>query len=225
MAARLHFVVEGQTEETFVNRVLRPHLAELSVWAKARRVMTSHKRGVKYRGGIGSYSKAKNDITAWTREDRNPDARFTTMFDLFRLPNDFPCYEEAKRVTDPYQRVQTLEDALMDDISDWRFVPYIQLHEFEALLLCDPQKLDVQFPDRNTEIGKLAEEISTFDSPEHVNDGPDTAPSKRIINVIPEYKGRKPSAGPIVAEKIGLSALRSDCRHFGEWLDKLEALA
>ena len=147
------------------------------------------------------------------------------MFDLFRLPNDFPCYEEAKRAPDAYQRVQTLEDALRDDISDWRFVPYIQVHEFEALLLCDPQKLDVQFPDRNTEIGKLAEEITTFDSPEHVNDGPDTAPSKRIINVIPEYAGRKQSAGPIVAEKIGLTALRSDCRHFGEWLDKLEALA
>ena len=224
MAARLHLIVEGQTEETFVNRVLRPHLAELSVWAKARCDTTGRKRGVKYRGGIGSYLKAKNDITAWTREDRNPDARFTTMFDLFRLPNNFPGYEEAKRTPDPYQRVQTLEDALRDDISDWRFVPYIQLHEFEALLLCDPQNLDAQFPDRSNEIRELAEKISTFDSPEHVNDGPDTAPSKRIIDVIPEYKGRKASAGPIVAEKIGLAALRSDCSHFGKWLDKLEAL-
>ena len=152
---------------------------------------TGRKRGVKYRGGIGSYLKAKNDITAWTREDRNPDARFTTMFDLFRLPNNFPCYEEAKRTPDPYQRVQTLEDTLRDDISDWRFVPYIQLHEFEALLLCDPQNLDAQFPDRSNEIRELAEKISTFDSPEHVNDGPDTAPSKRIIDVIPEYKEGK----------------------------------
>ena len=147
------------------------------------------------------------------------------MFDLFRLPNDFPGYEKAKRTPDPYQRVQTLEDALRDDISDCRFVPYIQPHEFEALLLCDPQNLDVQFPDRNNEIEELAEEISTFDSPEHVNDGPFTGPSKRIINAIPEYQGRKASAGPIVAEKIGLAALRSDCRHFGEWLGKLEALA
>ena len=187
--------------------------------------MTSRKRGVKHRGGIGNYSKAKNDIMAWTKNDQNREAHFTTMFDLFRLPHDFPDYEDAKRASDPYQCVQTLEDALRDDIDHPRFVPYIQLHEFEALLLCDPQKLDAQFPDHGTEIGKLAKEVSTFDSPERINDGCQTAPSKRIINAIPADEGMKVSAGPLVAEKIGLVALRSKCRHFDEWLSELEALA
>ncbi len=158
-------------------------------------------------------------------EDQHPDARFTTMFDLFRLPDDFPGYEDANRASDPYQRVRTLEHALSDDISDRRFVPHIQLHEFEVLLLSDPQKLDAQFPDHSTEIGKLAKEVSTFDSPERINDGCQTAPSKRMIKAIPAYKGRKASAGPLVAEKIGWVALRSKCRHFGEWLGELEALA
>ena len=225
MAVRLHFIVEGQTEETFVNRVLGPHLANQSIWAKARCVMTSRKRGIKHRGGIATYLKARNDISAWTAEDQNSDARFTTMFDLYRLPDDFPGYKESVAVPNPYQRVRILEESLGKDISDWRFVPYIQLHEFEALLLCHPEKLATQFPDRSTETRKLTEEMASFDSPEHVNDGCHTAPSKRIIKVIPEYAGMKRSAGPLVADKIGLVTLRSGCRHFGEWLGKLEALA
>ena len=224
MAVRLHFIVEGQTEETFVNRVLRPHLATLSIWTKARCVLTSRRRGVKYRGGIKRYAQAEGDIRAWMIEDRNSDARFTTMFDLYHLPTDFPGYKDAARISDSYQRVRTLEEALRGDIDDLRFIPYFQLHEFEALLLSDPQKLDSQFPDRSARIQRLVELVSTFDSPELINEGSTTAPSKRITDEIPEYERRKQSAGPIVAEKIGLSALRSKCEHFGEWLKSLEAL-
>ena len=225
MAVRLHFIVEGQTEETFVKRVLHPHLATLSIWVKVRCVMTSRKRGVKYRGGIRRYAQAKSDIKAWIMEDQNPDARFTTMFDLYGLPTDFPGYEDAAQTSDPYKRVRTLEDALSEDISDSRFIPYIQLHEFEALLLSDPQKLDSQFSDRSAEIQQLVEMVSEFDSPELVNDGDDTAPSKRITDEMPEYEKMKASAGPIVAEKIGLPTLRLMCEHFGKWLGRLEALA
>lgn len=224
MSIRLHFIVEGQTEETFVNQILRPHLAELFIWADARCVMTGHKRGIKHRGGISSYAKAKSDIRAWMREDQNRDARFTTMFDLYGLPTDFPGYGDAVRIPDPYRRVEILEGALRDDISDWRFIPYFQLHEFEALLLSDPQKLESQFYDRSSEIQRLGEMASRFDSPERINDGTDTAPSKRIIHEIPEYGDMKASAGPIVASKIGLPTLRLKCGHFGEWLGKLEAL-
>lgn len=224
MAVRLHFIVEGQTEETFVNQVLGPHLATLSIWTKARRVMTSRQHGVKYRGGIKRYAQAESDIKAWMIEDRNSDARFTTMFDLYRLPTDFPGYKDAAQISDPYQRVTALEEALGEDIADRRFIPYLQLHEFEALLLSDPQKLDSQFSDRSTGIQRLVELASTFNSPELINDGNTTAPSKRITHEIPEYERRKQSAGPIVAGKIGLATLRSKCEHFGEWLKSLEAL-
>ena len=225
MGVRLHFIVEGQTEETFVNRLLSPHLGSLSIGVKARSVMTSRKRGVKHRGGIVNYAKAKNDINAWRMEDQNEDARFTTMFDLYELPRDFPGYEDALKASNPYDRVSVLEQALEEDISDPRFIPYLQLHEFETLLLSDPRKLGLQFVDRSVGIRKLVKMASDFESPEHINDGPDTAPSKRITDAIPEYGRMKPSAGPIVAEKIGLSALRSKCAHFGEWIGKLEGLA
>lgn len=225
MDVRLHFVVEGQTEEAFVNRVLAPYLAGRRIWTKVRCVRTSRKRGIKYRGGFRNYATAKNDINAWITEDQNSDARFTTMFDLYGLPTDFPGYERAAQISSPYDRVRVLEGAMSNDITDSRLIPYIQLHEFEALLFSEPWKLGSQFPDRAAAIERLVETASGFDSPEHIDDGSQTAPSKRLINEIPEYQGRKVSAGPLVAEKIGLSRLRSKCRHFEEWLGRLEALS
>lgn len=224
MPVRMNFIVEGQTEETFVNQVLRPHLATISVWCSARCVMTSRKRGIKHRGGVTNYKLPRIDITTWMKEDRNPDARFTTMFDLYGIPEDFPAFDEARRLTNSYERVKVLECALSEDISDHRFIPYIQLHEFEALLFSCPRKLEVQFYDRVDEIQRLIKIASDFDSPELIDDGRDTSPSKRIIREIPEYGGRKASAGPIVTERIGLPVLRSKCKHFGEWLDRLEAI-
>ena len=223
MSIRLNFIVEGQTEEAFVKRILSPHLANLEVYVKVRCVLTSWKNNIKHRGGIKNYEKARNDINAWIKEDRNSDVCFTTMFDVYGLPTNFPGYKDAKQIADPYGRVKVLEDALREDISDRRFIPHFQLHEFEALLLSDPQKLDAQF-DNSTGIRRLVDMVAGFDSPELINDGNNTAPSKRIIGEIPEYEKMKPSAAPIVAEKIGLPTLRLKCKHFGEWLCRLETL-
>lgn len=225
MSIRLNFIVEGQTEEAFVKNTLVPHLADRSIGAYVRCVQTSRKRGVKYSGGISHYAQVRKDIRNWTRQDRNPDARFTTMFDLYALPTDFPDYDAAIQRVDPLQRADVLEDALAQDIDDGRFVPYIQVHEFEALLLADPAKLDSQFPDDADAIRRLGETASRYQSPEHIDDGSDTAPSKRIIREIPAYEGQKASAGPLVAERIGLYTLRAQCHHFGSWIDRLEALA
>ena len=137
MAVRLHFIVEGQTEETLVNQTLRPHLARFSIS---------------------------------------------------------------------------------------RFIPYIQLHEFEALLLADPQKLDAQVYEHRTWIQRLVRLANGFKSPELIDDGPDPAPSKRIAEEIPAYPRSKVSAGPITAERIGLHTLRTKCQHFDAWLGILESL-
>lgn len=224
MYMKLNFIVEGQTEETFVNRILKPHLGRFSVGANARVVTTSKRRGKGPGGGLSVYAKVRNDIKLWLRQDQNPSVRFTTMFDLYGLPPDFPGYAAPASYNDPYQRAETLENSLAQDIADPRFIPYIQLHEFEALLLSDPGKLASQFDGSADGIARLATVVARFPSPEHVNDCSTTAPSKRIIGAIPQYKGRKASAGPIVAEKIGLPALREKCAHFADWLGKLENL-
>jgi hypothetical protein len=221
---RLHVVVEGQTEETFVRRVLAPHLGTFSVWADARSVMTARKHGAIYKGGLPSYALARKDILLWMKDDRNADAAFTTMFDLYGLPMDFPDYDKAKRQSDCRQRVATLEAAMKADIGPPRFTPYIQLHEFEALILADPQKLDCQFIEYDEAIRNLVAMAGSFESPELIDDGDETAPSKRIIREIAAYEGMKASAGPLIAERIGMATLRAKCQHFAEWLSNLEAV-
>ena len=221
---RLNFIVEGQTEETFVNDVLIDHLSGSKVYGKVRRVETGRKGGSIFRGGMTNYAKAKRDINRWLREDRNSNARFTTMFDLYALPVDFPDYDTAVHTNDPYERAAILEDAIKDDIGDPRLIPYIQLYEFEALLLSDPQKLETEFPDAVQGIRNLMDMAARFESPECIDSGQNSAPSKRITKEIPSYFERKASSGPIVAAEIGIQTLKTRCRHFGQWLSTLEQL-
>jgi hypothetical protein len=219
-------VVEGQTEETFVKSLITPHLSQSNVFSDARCVETSRDRKIKkiYRGGLFSYEKAKKDVVLWMKEDKHDDCFFTTMFDLYALPNDWPKYEEAKLATDPYQRVSILEQAFKDDLQHPRFIPYIQLHEWEALILADPEKFALEFFDQDPAIQNIINLCTKFNSPEMINDDPETAPSKRIIKKIPEYEDRKSSAGPHIAREIGLPRILEKCRHFKEWVLKLESL-
>ncbi len=218
---RLHAIAEGQTEQAFVQHVLVAHLAQFGVFADARCVLTSKDRraGKTYRGGLVSYTKAKADILDWIKEDANADCRFTTLFDLYRLPKDFPGYHEAKRAGTAYRRVEILEAALAQDIDDRRFIPYIQLHEFESLIFADPERLDWEYLEHDAAIQRLVN-IANKAAPELINDGEETAPSKRILKEIPEYD----KAGVAVVGKIGLPVLREKCPHFDAWVTRLEGL-
>ena len=221
---RLHITAEGQTEQAFAKTLLAPYLADFNIFVDARSVLTSKdKRAAKeYRGGLLSYEKAKKDIKIWLKEDNHRECRFTTMFDLYALPQDFPGYQLAQKSANPYERITCLEKAMERDINDVRFIPYIQLHEFEALILADPQKLDWEYLEHERPIGNLLTVVAGL-NPELIDDGPTTAPSKRILREIPEYD--KVTAGVSVAGKIGLKTLREKCRHFSDWLSRLEQLA
>jgi hypothetical protein len=220
---RLHIIAEGQTEQNFVKKILQRHLAERNIFADARCVLTSKdKRAAKeYRGGLLSYEKAKKDIQSWLKEDFRDECRFTTMFDLYAMPDDFPGYSEAMQSADKYERVHFLEEKMGNDIGDRRFIPYIQLHEFEALILADPQKLEWEYLEHDTPIQRLIA-LAGNQNPELINDGPQTAPSKHIEKEIPGYD--KATAGVAVVGRIGLHTLRQKCRHFHEWVSRLENL-
>ena len=219
---RLNFVVEGQTEEAFVKKVLAPYLGKRSIWANARSVQTSRKRNIKHRGGVVRYAQAQHDITRWMREQPGPDVRFTAMFDLFRLPPDFPS-NEAPTPIDPRDRVEALQQVLLADIEDDRLLPYIQLHEFESLVLVEPGLLHGLYPEYASGVDRLVAMAAEFASPELIDGGQETAPSKRIAKQMPTYS--RTVAGPIVTTQIGLPNLRAKCPHFGAWIDRLESIA
>jgi hypothetical protein len=197
---RLHITSEGQTEEAFVKRILAPHLGAFNVFADARSVLTSRdKKAYKnYRGGLVSYLEAKADIETWMKEDGHTESRFTTMFDLYALSGDFPGYTDARRENDPYRKVKALENALKEDIDDRRFIPYIQLHEFEALILADAGKLDWQYLDHDAPIRRLVDMVGN-QNPELIDDTPEGVPSGRILHELPEYD--KVNSGVLVGKR------------------------
>jgi hypothetical protein len=213
---RVNIVVEGQAEENFVREFLCHHLAASDVFVTARLVTTS----ATGRGGVTNYQRIHHDVSRWCRQD--PRAVVTSFFDLYALPSDFPGTNKAAREGDVQDKVLALEEAFAASVAMTNFIPYLQPHEFEALILSDPAKLAVYYPGQVAGIHALAEEVARYPSPEHINDGRDSAPSKRILRHIPGYK--KSLAGTLVAMEIGLPMIRSRCRHFDRWVTVLEGL-
>lgn len=219
---RLYITTEGQTERKFAEEVLGTHLANYNIEVKARVVLTNRKLGK--RGGTMDYDKIRGDLQRLMLEDQNQEARFTTMIDLYALPNTFPGWTEAMQPAHPQNRVTILERSLKAAITDQRFLPYIQLHEFEALLYCDLSQLQKRITGSAPGLTKLTKEVRGI-PPEEINDGTTTAPSKRIIRHVPIYERSKVRVGVAAAAAIGLPALRNKCPHFNSWVNRLEALA
>ena len=102
----INVLCEGPTEDCFVAEVLKPHLMNLGIVTKHRLLMTSRKKNAY--GGMISYLQAKGDLTKWMKEvyqEKNVEHYFTTMFDFYALPNDFPGFCDTKNISDAYSKV------------------------------------------------------------------------------------------------------------------------
>ena len=222
---RLYVVVEGQTEEAFIKAVIAPHLLLTAIEVYPIIVATKLERtGRKHRGG-GHWQLWRRDIRRVCGEQKR-DARVTTMFDLYGLPPDFPGLDTHRHEADTRVRCEKLEQAMQVDIDDWRFIPYLQRHEFEALVLAGLPELEklLDHPADLAGLGRLRADVGPL-TPEDVDDGPETAPSKRLGRFIPAYnRGGKVLYGELVTEGTGIAVLRSLCPRFGDWIGKLEAL-
>ncbi len=217
--SKVLILVEGQAEETFVRDVLAPYLSGNGVYPIAKLATTKRvKSGPDFKGGIVSYGKFKNDVVRLLHD--TSAVMVTTMIDFYGLPTDFPG-----RMTMPtgscYERVAYLEEEIQKDINHPRFTSYLALHELEALLFADPEQIVRAFPDKNKSQELLAIRAQ-FGSPEEIDDNPQTAPSKRLETLFPEY--RKPLHGALIVLEIGVDRIRSECSHFDGWLQKLEGL-
>jgi hypothetical protein len=224
----LHIIVEGSTEEAFVNDVLVQHFAPFNIFVSARKIRTGWDRinNKPAKGGLLKYIIFRNDVLRWIESDRGMANTFYTSFiDLYAFPKDdhSPYTKQIQNIVDHYQRIKALEDAIAKDINHPSFIPYVQLHEFEALLLAAPDRLITMYPDAQLAINGLKMDIGNV-KPEEINESKETSPSKRIIKYIPDYEGQKAQVGPLVAGDIGLIALRKSCPHFNDWIKKLEKI-
>lgn len=156
------------------------------------------------------------------------------MFDLYRLPQEFPGLDGIFLNSNPYDKIAKVENAFKEDIRNSlgedlgyiKFIPYIQLHEFESILLVEPMKIMEYFIDEEhiEACKKLLEMVKDFESPEHINQTPEQSPSKRIIREIPEYEKVKATAGPLIAEAIGMDAIMNICKHFSDWIKRISEI-
>ena len=153
----------------------------------------------------------------------------TTFVDYYGLDSSFPGVEAASTMPDLSAKAKAVADGLVAALSKkidqdplLRFIPYIQMHEFEALMFSDPVVLCRR--DRAARAAKrsFADIREKFETPEHIDDSLVTAPSKRILALYSEYE--KPLMGETVAKAIGLPKIRQECPLFNAWLAKLETL-
>lgn len=225
--ARLLVHVEGETEESFVNEVLARHLHGFGYTNVSARLVGNARQRDR-RGGIRAWSSTRKDILRHLKEDSG--CLSTTMVDYYALPQSgeraWPGRADAG--LRPFaEKAATVEGALSEDIcaemgagfDPRRFVPYVMMHEFEGLLFSDAAKLGegIGQPDLVPAFEAIRGQFLT---PEEINDSPLTAPSKRILNLVPGYE--KPLMGTLAVLEIGLNTIRRECPLFRAWVERLE---
>lgn len=214
---------EGPTEEKFIKQLVAPALRHLQVFIKPQTLNTSQTA----KGGAVTFDRLKFNARNTLRQ--HPDAVLSTFLDLYALDTDFPAFEEAKKKSDIYSRVTCLEQGMNQAIASYvqcrpeRFMPHIQPYEFEGLLFSDVQALSAVEPTWAKSLATLTKIRASVDTPEHINDGYETAPSRRLEGLLhPKYK--KTTHGPRATDRISLEVIEKECKHFKAWMDALRNL-
>lgn len=216
---RVRVFVEGQTEQSFIRDILIPHFGTRQIYLHAVKL--------RRQGGITPYERAKEVIVRSLKEDAALIC--TTMVDFYGMPTDWPGRENANRCQSCAEKADLVESGILKDIAGQlgdsfnpkRLMPYVQMHEFEALLFSSPLKLAESFGDKK--LSSIFQAIfNEFSTPEEIDDHYDTCPSRRIEGVFQGFK--KTINGITAAGRIGLETMRQECPHFNEWIIKLENL-
>ncbi len=216
---RVLISVEGQTEEIFIRDVLAPTLLARSVFVQP--VLLKTKRpaaGRHFGGGVSRWSKIEAELRLLLRDS---DAVITTMYDFYGIPADTPGLESS--LTDePRAKVEHVEQSIGTHMgSPPNFRPYLQLHEFEALVFCAPDQLAAKAGQADL-AERLADIKDSCGGPELIDDGPTTAPSKRLTKIWRDFN--KTLDGPSVVRDVGLASVRGECPHLDDWISWLESL-
>lgn len=221
MMIRVHIICEGQTEEMFVKELLAPiFLAKGLLLVPALVGRPGHK------GGNFKFERLQADVKNRLLGERT--AYCTTFFDYYGLPQSFPGKDIHDSQVDIVTKATRVQNAMTTELTRLigvdamrRFIPFVQMYEFEALLFSDPDAF-ARGVDREHLSQSLTQIANQFSSPEYINNSPQTAPSKRIELLMPGYE--KPLMGTLAALEVGLDVMRQKCLLFDDWLNRLEML-
>lgn len=208
--------VEGQTEERFVKEILSPFFKSQNIILEPIIVVTKRLANASYKGGTVTFEKAIKEI----KNLLNPKYDIvTTFYDYYGinkdfLPNNIP--------NDPYIVIEQIENKMNIAINNDKFIPYIQLHEFETFLFIDANitSNNLLGCHKNKVINTIQQALQKNNfNPELINSSPTTAPSKRIIECYSQYQ--KTIDGPSICNELGIQIMREKCSHFNNWINKL----
>lgn len=216
---RVIIICEGQTEQEFCNKILLPYLLSFDVCIETPLIKHSH-------GGIVHWNSIKRQITNHLVSDKTV---YVTLFiDYYGISSQhgFPKWHESEKIMDKNERISFLKSAMKNDIDkeiNFRFLPYIQLHEFEGLLFSGLETFKEVFGEKNLmDVDLLQKTFSDFSNPEMINSGKETSPSHRLKRIVKGYD--KIVYGSILAESIGLKKIMDKCPGFCRWVKDIASL-
>jgi len=215
---RLIIYCEGYGEELVVRRLIRHALQPYGVHVENPIVAATKLEPVENRGGFVHWEIIRQDLKNLFSQKKDPNTRFTTLLDVYRMP------DKVLRLAGFHEPVSTpvdidqVQQAIEHDLEEPRFTAYLQRHELEALALADITALKTLWPNRSKQLAALQTSIQGFGSPEDVNHGSKTAPSKRLIQAVPEYETEKDVKAYWALAEVGIERARARCPRFDAWL-------
>lgn len=211
---RLNIVVERQTEQSFVNEVLAPYMRSRGLFSITPILISTSKTG---KGGFVNYQHLKNKVKGLLSNPDDDKLIVSTFVDFFRIPNNMPGYRDAMLLGDNLQKIEALQQELGNAIADRRFIPYIQLHEFEALLFSNNNGFEYLWEEKMYSETKNI--VDKYSNPEDINSAPETAPSKRLLAINQKYD--KVLEGNLIALEVGINEMLNKCPRFANWVNSL----
>lgn len=217
----VYIICEGPTEVRFIKNVLAPSLGNRQLFLHPVTI-----GGQRSKGGNVTFDRLYRNVRRQLYNNRQ--SYCSTLVDFYGLDSEFPGVKRASSRSSLGAKASAVVDGLLAELRVridpdplLRFIPYIQMHEFEALMFSDPTSFAgaIGRPELRYEFATIRQK---FDTPEHIDDSPVTAPSKRILALYPQYE--KPLMAETAARAIGLQIIRQECPLFDAWLAKLENL-
>lgn len=223
---QIYVLVEGQSERDFVTRIMAPYFGKEGVLITP---IPMRKSG----GGLGisNLEHFKNHIERLLHYKEAPVV--STFIDLFRFPVQSSEHAEEEMLKKHSEnpnieaRIKGLEDVLQGVVQKIKpydhFIPYIQKHEFEALLFSDASAFN-----EHAAIQKDIEKVlAAIPNPEDINTTETGHPAKRLESIYAAHKKKYNKGADAVnlAEMAGIETILEKCPRFRAWIELLIATA
>lgn len=182
-------ICEGKTELYFVKNVLAPYFYNLY----EIQLLPNDLNGRVTVDKVVKYIKrAKTKV-------------ITSLIDYYGFinPNELTVEELTKEIKEHFETNSV--------------IPYIQMHEIEALWFSNIDKIIEKMNADKKQTEELNRIVNKYSNPEEINNSKETAPSKRLEKIFLGYD--KIIDGLNIAKEIDMNTFMAKCPRFSAWIN------